>query len=281
MEAVTPSMLVVEGGAMRSVFSAGLLDGFLQRRFNPFDAYIGVSAGAGNLAGFLAGAEGKSLELFLGMARQPGFISPLRFFGGGSLLDLQRLFDAVAASGLDIPGIYRHGRPLLVGATDVASGRPVYLDTTAENLMAALMASMALPLMVRELPLVDGRPMADGGMADAIPVEEAMRRGAKTIMVVRSRPAGYVKRDTPAHRYIRWRLRHHPHLRRAMAGRVRRHADTLALLSRPPAGVRIVDICPPPAFRMGRFSTRHDVLLDGYRAGLAMAPHAIARWQQG
>jgi len=47
--------LIVEGGAMRSVFSAGLLDGFLQRQFNPFDFCIGVSAGASNLAIFLSG----------------------------------------------------------------------------------------------------------------------------------------------------------------------------------------------------------------------------------
>ena len=275
-----PNMLVVEGGAMRSVFSAGLLDGFLQRRFDPFDGYIGVSAVAANLAGFLTGTEGKSLDLFLGMARRSGFISPLRFLGGGHLRDLQCLFDAVAGSGFDIPGIYRHGRPLLVGATDVATGRPVYLDTTADNLMEALMASMALPLMVRELPVIGGRMMADGGMADAIPVREAICRGARAIMVVRSRPAGYVKRDTPVHRYIRWRLRHHPHLRRAMAGRVQRHAETLALLHRPPAGVRIVDVCPPAAFRMGRFSTRREQLLGGYRAGLAMAPHAIGEWQR-
>lgn len=276
-----PNMLVVEGGAMRSVFSAGLLDGFLQRGFDPFDGYIGVSAGAGNLAGFLAGAEGKSLELFLGMARRSDFISPLRFLGGGHLLDLQCLFDAVAGSGLDIPAIYRHGRPLLVGATDVATGGPVYLDTTADSLMDALMASMALPLMVRELPVIGGRMMADGGMADAIPVREAMRRGARRIMVVRSRPSGYVKRDSPMHRYIRWRFRRHPQLRRAMAGRVQRHADTLALLRSPPAGVHIVDISPPDAFRMGRFSTRGGQLMDGYRAGLAMAPHAIAQWEHG
>lgn len=276
-----PNMLVVEGGAMRSVFSAGLLDGFLRRGFDPFDGYIGVSAGAGNLAGFLAGGEGKSLELFLGMAGRRDFINPLRFLGGGHLLDLQCLFDAVAGAGLDIPAIYGHGRPLLVGATDVASGSPVYLETTADNLMDALMASMALPLMVRRLPVIDGRMMADGGMADAIPVQEAMRRGARRIMVVRSRPSGYVKRDSPVHRYIRWRIRRHPQLRRAMAGRVQRHAAIQSLLRSPPAGVQIVDVSPPATFRMGRFSTRRGQLMEGYRAGVAMAPHAIAEWEQG
>lgn len=272
-----PSMLVVEGGAMRSVFSAGLLDGFLQRRFNPFDGYIGVSAGAGNLAGFLAGAEGKSLELFLSMARS---ISPLRFACGGSLIDLQYLLDTIAASGLDVASIYRHGKPLLVATTDVETGQAVYLDTVADTLMQALAASMALPLMVRDLPRIGGRVMADGGMADAIPVREAMRRGAKAVMVIRSRPDGYVKRDTPAHRYIRWRFRKHPQLRSAMEARVQRYDDAVALLRSPPAGVRIVDVCPPPDFRMGRFSTHRGALLHGYRAGLSMADRVIARWER-
>ena len=262
---------------MRSVFSAGLLDGFLQRRFNPFDGYIGVSAGAGNLAGFLAGAEGKSLELFLRMARS---ISPLRFARGGPLIDLRTLLDAIAASGLDIANVYRHGKPLFVVTTDVATGQAVYVDTAADTLMQVLAASMALPLMVRDLPFIAGRMMADGGMADAIPVREAMRRGAKTIMVVRSRPDGYVKRDTPAHRYIRWRLRTHPQLRRAMKGRVRRHDDAVALLHSPPTGVHIVDVCPPPDFCMGRFSTRRRTLLHGYGLGLSMADRVIAQWHR-
>ena len=53
--------LIVEGGAMRSVFSAGLLDGLLQQRFNPFDFYIGVSAGAYNIVVYLVGKSGLSL----------------------------------------------------------------------------------------------------------------------------------------------------------------------------------------------------------------------------
>ena len=54
--------LIVEGGAMRSVFSAGLLDGFLYKKFNPFDFYIGVSAGAYNLITYLAEMPGISIN---------------------------------------------------------------------------------------------------------------------------------------------------------------------------------------------------------------------------
>ncbi|WP_211210727.1 patatin-like phospholipase family protein [Hahella ganghwensis] len=48
------SALVVEGGAMRGVLASGILDEFIHQSFNPFDMYLGVSAGAGNLAAYLA-----------------------------------------------------------------------------------------------------------------------------------------------------------------------------------------------------------------------------------
>jgi len=63
---------------MRSVFSAGLLDGFLQHRFDPFDGYLGVSAGASNLAFFLAGRSGNSLHWFLKAAESRECISRTR-----------------------------------------------------------------------------------------------------------------------------------------------------------------------------------------------------------
>jgi predicted patatin/cPLA2 family phospholipase len=273
------NMLVVEGGAMRSVFSAGLLDGFLRHHFDPFDGYLGVSAGASNLVYFLAGLEGQSLHWFLKAAKSRAFISRARFLRGGHLTDLRWLFDEIAASGLDLARIYRHGKPLLICTTDVATGEAMYADTGPDNLIDVLMASMALPLFYRDFPLIDGRAMTDGGMADAIPVREAIRRGARNIMVIRARPLDYVKRDTPVHRYIRWRLRHHPQLRRAMQARVQKHEQAVARLRTPPPGVRIVDVCPPSDFRMGRFSTRQQHLLDGYWTGLAMAKQVITRWQ--
>jgi len=170
-------MLIVEGGAMRSVFSAGLLDGFLQHRFDPFDGYLGVSAGASNLAFFLAGRSGNSLHWFLKAAESRECISRTRFLLGGHLIDLQWLCDEISTSGIDWSSIHSRGKPLLVGATEVATGEAVYLDTTADNLVSALMASMALPLFHRDFPLVNGRAMTDGGMADAIPDMRQSPRG--------------------------------------------------------------------------------------------------------
>ncbi len=274
-----PNALVIEGGAMRSVFSAGLLDGFLEKQFNPFDCYIGVSAGTSNLAAFMAGTAGKSLEIFLNYAQRKEFISYPRFLCGGHLMDLEWLFHVVLTElELDLPAVYQHGKPLVVGLTDVTTGEAIYVNTTLETLVDAMKASMALPMIYRGFPLFDGRPMTDGGVADGIPVLEAIRRGAKKIMVVRSRHQSYLKTDTWAHRWIRWKLKHYPALVDTMRGRVQRHAETATLLRTPPPGIQIIDVCPPDHFQMSRFSQDCNQLLQGYEMGLAKVDEVIAAW---
>ena len=264
---------------MRSVFSAGLLDGFLQQQFNPFDFYIGVSGGAGNLVAYLSGRIGLSLELFLQVAQRREFISYRRFLGGGDLVDINWLVDFVFSFGeLPLQRISCAKRPLFITVTDVDSGEADFISASAANLQTALAASMSLPLLSRKFPVIDGRPRTDGGVAANIPVAEAIARGAEKIMVVRSRPDSYIKRDTLGHRLIRWRLRRHRQLVETMRQRPQLHRETVALMQAPPANIEIVDICPPEDFSAGRFTRNIADIRQGYRAGLDAAEDAASRW---
>ena len=92
-EQPSESALVVEGGALRGVFSTGLLDAFLEARFNPFDLFIGVSSGASNLAAYLAGMIGRNRNIYMDYSLRPDFISYPKFLRGGHLLDLDWLWD--------------------------------------------------------------------------------------------------------------------------------------------------------------------------------------------
>jgi predicted patatin/cPLA2 family phospholipase len=135
-----------------------------------------------------------------------------------------------------------------------------------------------MPLLYRAYPEVDGRPMTDGGVADSIPVGEAIRRGARRIMVIRSRRRDYMKRHGLSERVMRWHVRHYPFLRQAMAKRVERYNEAVALIRRPPEGVSIIEICPPASFRVSRLSQDRMILQEGYEQGRALAAEAIARW---
>lgn len=85
--------LVVEGGGMRGAFTSGVLDAFLQQRFNPFDLYVGVSSGSTNVANYLAGQQGRTLTFYIDHSLRPEFIDYKRFFKGGDLLDLKWMWE--------------------------------------------------------------------------------------------------------------------------------------------------------------------------------------------
>lgn len=85
--------LVVEGGGMRGAFTSGVLDAFLQQRFNPFGLYVGVSSGSTNVANYLAGQQGRTLTFYIDHSLRPEFIDYKRFFKGGDLLDLKWMWE--------------------------------------------------------------------------------------------------------------------------------------------------------------------------------------------
>ncbi len=272
--------LVVEGGALRGVFSTGLLDAFLERRFNPFDFFIGVSSGASNLAAYLAGMISRNRRVYMDYSLRPEFINLSRFIRGGHLIDLDWLWEAtIREIRLDLAAVYAHRKPFFVVTTDVQTGAALYHPTSADNLEHLLKASSAVPLLYRGYPQVGGRPMTDGGVADALPVEEAIRRGACRIMVVRSRKKAYVKERGPAEYLLRWSVRHHPLLRQAISRRVEVYNRSVTLIRNPPPGIAIVEVCPPEDFRVTRLGKDLKILQEGYEQGRSLAGEAMDRWE--
>src|SRR4051794_38376613 len=88
--------IVVEGGAMRGIYAAGVLDAFLERGFHPFALAVGSSAGACNLASHLAAQHGRNRRCYATQMSRTEFIDARRFFRGGHWLDLDYLWDAFA-----------------------------------------------------------------------------------------------------------------------------------------------------------------------------------------
>ncbi|MEM7182327.1 MAG: patatin family protein [Spirochaetota bacterium] len=274
------SALVVEGGAMRSVFSAGILDGFLEKKFNPFGQYFGVSAGAGNIAFFLAGAKGKSIQFFTDLAYSREFIDLKRFLTGGHLLDLDWLFEQVRQRNmLDMHAVVASEKHFFICITEVSSGKALYVRPTFATLLDLIKASTALPVIYRGFPPVAGKPMTDGGVADGIPIEKAIALGATKILVIRARPYSYQKKDTLWHKLIRSKVRNLPKLHHALQSRVEKFEKTIALIRKPPQGVKVIEVCPPESFSIGRFSKNRNKLLQGYQFGKNRADEIIQKWQ--
>jgi predicted patatin/cPLA2 family phospholipase len=99
-------------------------------------------------------------------------------------------------------------------------------------------------------------------------------------MVIRSRPYNYRKRNGIADYLLRTLFRRYPFLQDAMATRVFRYNEAVALIGKPPAGISIMEICPPDNFRVSRFSKSRSILQEGYEQGISIANGAIAQWNK-
>ncbi len=271
--------LLVEGGALRAVFSSGVLDEFLEEGFDPFHVYYGVSAGAGNIAAYLARMPGRNLRIYSDYALRPEFIRLSRFLGGGHLMDLDWLWDiTIREIRLDLETIFSHGRPFVICLTDLVTGQAVYREPTSADLEHLLKASSALPVLYRGHVDVDGHPMVDGGVADPIPVAEAVRQGARNIMVIRSRKRDYIKEAGLLDGLLKQVMRRQAGFRKILEGRAERYNRTVAFLRHPPPDIRVLEICPPESFRSSRLGRNPRIIAQGYELGRAAGACAIREW---
>ncbi|MCW8126375.1 patatin-like phospholipase family protein [Microbulbifer halophilus] len=264
------SALVVEGGAMRGIFAAGVLDAFIEVDHAPFDFAIGVSAGSTNLIGYLAGDWGRSRRVLLDHARRADFIDWRRALKGGHFCDVSWLWHASYKEvPLNVRRYCDNGVPLYAVTTSIHTGEARYLEVTAENMHEVFPASCAIPLFYRDFPRVNGEPMTDGGLADSIPVLRAYEQGARDITVVLSRPLGYRKREGSAPKLMKRFFHDHARLFEAVLERSQRYNRALDFIQSPPAGCRVTAIAPPEDFPVGRFTREPHLLERGYQCGRA------------
>lgn len=262
---------------MRGVFSAGVLD-VLHEAGARFDLAIGTSAGACNLGSFLAGQHGRNRRCYTTQMVRPQFANGWRFLRGGHWLDLDYLWDAFDREDpLDAVRATTSATQYLVAVTSVATGAPVYLQPTAPLLMTALRASCAVPVLYRGFVDVDGDRYTDGGVTAAVPVEEAYRRGARRILVVRSRPIDYVKASQLEAWIGGWLLREQPQLARAIRDSTAAYGRTLAFLAKPPADCEVHQVAPRAPLRTTRTTRDVRILEQDYLLGRAQAEAATSR----
>ncbi|WP_287961838.1 patatin family protein [Alcanivorax sp.] len=260
--------LVVEGGAMRGIFAAGVLDAFLEKKHQDFDFAVGASAGSTNLIGYLAGNHGRSRQVITDHACRPDFINWSRFMSGGHLCDVHWLWHQ---SRIDVPlNLERHWQgntSLWVVTTSIEDGAPRYFQTQPSNLDEVITASCSIPFAYRGFPKVAGHPMTDGGLADSIPVRWAYEQGARDITVVLSRPQGFRKRPSALTPLLKPWARDIPAFYEAMAKRTDVYNRALDFIDSPPDDCCLNVIAPPMHFPVNRLTTNVEKLQQGYQQG--------------
>jgi predicted patatin/cPLA2 family phospholipase len=268
---------------MRGIFSAGVLDVFFESKFDPFHIYLGVSAGACNLSSQVAGQYQRNLRVYTNQMLRPDFISLHKFLRGGHYMDLDWLWETFQREDpLDVDAAEAATRmkTFIIVCTSVDTGRAVYLRPAADTWLAQIKASSSVPLFYRGGHYVDGERLMDGGVADPLPLREAIRRGAREIVVIRSRPPEYIKSKGLETYLTSLLLRRHRRLSAAIKIQPSVYGNSIALMAQPPGDVTIHQIAPSRALRSHRTGRDLDALKSDYQLGREQGEAFIARMMQ-
>lgn len=268
---------------MRGIFSAGVLDAFLEAKFDPFDLYIGTSAGACNLSSHVAGQYQRNYRLFTGPMRTRHFINLGRFLLGGHFMDLDYLWDYCAKQDpLDAAACAKNtkDKEFLAACTSVETGRAVYLRPREENWNEVLKASSAMPVLFKTPQYVGSERLVDGGVADAVPVEEAGRRGATCIVVIRSQAASYVKNGGVEVEITAFFSRKFPRLQETLRKKPESYMRSVEYIKNPPAGVKVCQIAPEPKLRSSRTTRDLESLQADYELGRSQGKDFAEAWRE-
>jgi predicted patatin/cPLA2 family phospholipase len=236
--------LIVEGGAMRGAWAAGVLAFLWERGRRQYDLVYAASSGACSAAYFVAGMWEPGLAIWRELAYK--VVRRTNFLRRKPIIDLAYLVDHVFRQRvpLSIEALRQAPSRFLIVLTDCETGQPVYFHAQDERVFAALRATSSMPLATGGFDLVDGRPYADGGVSDPIPIRRALEDGATDITVVLTHRPDFRLKPIP-----RWLGKvaypEFPAVARTWTERqCVAYNSALDLMKQPPAGVRLLVFSP-------------------------------------
>ena len=274
--------LVCEGGGQRGIFTAGVLDAFMADSFDPFQLFIGSSAGAQNISSFVCHSPGYAREVIMDYTTRSDFFRPLHFARGGDLVDLDWYFEVLRHQlPLDVAGgrLRLGQRELLFCSTRARDYQACYFHPDSTDWLLGLKASSAIPLFYRKGVEWQGERYLDGGVADAIPVREAWRRGAGVIVVIRTQPAAQRINLSWLHRL------------ESLAGKerigellgiIRAHQhcchDACRFIEQPPDSTNVLEIAPPVPLQSRVLGSGGQQLEQDYQLGFRCGQQFLLKY---
>ena len=219
MEKERKTGLVLEGGGMRGIYTAGVLDVFLDHRIG-FDGVIGVSAGAIHGCSFVSGQKERSIRYYKEYCADKRFMSWESFFRTGNLVNTEFCYHEIPEKldPYDFQAFARSETAFYVGCSNVETGEPEYIRIRdMKQDIDYIRASASMPY-VSETVQAGGMKLLDGGCTDSIPVKAFMKLGYERNVVILTRQKGYKKKPEKAglERIV---YRHYPAFARALRNR--------------------------------------------------------------
>ena len=267
--------LVLEGGGVRGIYTAGVLDVFLEHGLR-FDGLIGVSAGAIHGCSFLSGQHGRSIRYYKKYLKDPRFMSFKSWLTTGDYVGVDFCYHELPEQ-LDIYDYEQFDRcdtPFYVTCCNVETGEAEHLLVTdMKEQIDYIRASASLPYFSKIVE-INGKKYLDGGCVDSVPVEAFRGMGYERNVVVLTRDADYRKK--PEFRWLSKAVyRKYPALVEALLQRHEVYNRTVDRIIQLEKAGEIFVIRPGKALKIGRLEKDPEKMQAVYDAGRADALNAV------
>lgn len=262
--------LVLEGGGMRGLYTAGVLDGLTDAHWLP-DYVVGVSAGADNAASYLSGQRGRNFRINTDYLKDKRYLSVHNFLRTKSLFGMDFIFHEIPnkLDPFDYKAFASCPCAFEVGVTEVETGKTAFLgrEPMEKGDFSALRASSSIPVF-SPIVEIDGKKYLDGGTSDPIPVRRALEWGCDRVVVVLTRERGYRKKPEGFRRVYRRAFRAYPHMIHTLDIRHQVYNQTLEALAEWERRGKALVIAPEEPLGIGRFEKDKEKLTAVYRLGV-------------
>lgn len=252
--------LILEGGAMRGLFTCGILDVMMEQGIE-VDGAVGVSAGAAFGCNMKSRQPGRALRYNLRFAKDKRYCSFSNLFKTGDLYDADFCYKQIprVLDPFDYDALVKNPMEFHMVATDAETGKAAYVkmnDGLGDDL-EWMRASASMPLAAR-LVDIQGRKYMDGGIADSIPLQYFESIGFNRNIVILTQPRSYVKKKNLLVPIMRLVYRKYPKLVDAVANRhIMYNEETRYVFEQEKQG-NVMVLCPDASLGIGR--TENDVV---------------------
>ncbi len=265
----TKTGLVLEGGGMRAMFTAGVMDVMMEAHI-PLDGIIGVSAGAAFGVNYKSGQQGRVARYNPRFAPDARYMGVRSFLSTGNFMNAEFCYHTVPTQYdiFDFEAYERSPMEYYVVCTDVERGTPVYkrLPRLDYEGIEWIRASGSLPIISRPVKL-GGRKYLDGGLTDSIPLRFFQQLGYRRCIVILTQPRGFLKRRTRLMPLFHILMRRHPQIIRLMRQRHRMYNRQLKFIHEQEILGNALIVCPDQEIPVSRVSQRPKELLRVYEMG--------------
>lgn len=272
--------LVLEGGAMRGMYTAGVLDMFLENEIC-VDAVVGVSAGALFGVNYLSGQKGRVIRYNKRFNSDKNYMGLRPLLREGNIVSTKYAYEDVPRKldPFDDESYMKSGVPFYAVVTDIETGEPEYIQIdSAFEKMDVLRASGSMPFVSKPVAY-NNKMYLDGGISDSIPFQWLSSQGCDKLIVILTRDMDY-RKNPMSSSLIKLFYKKQPHLSEKLLKRHDVYNKSVELLKQWEDEGKAFVIRPSKPIEIGRIETNPDKLQAVYDLGVKDATESLLELQK-